>query len=198
LVKLVTTKYVLVVSDLSRFLPLYANLDRLVYVMENFRNVKLIGTSFRDEHGRWKYGCYQIESLQKWSNLHIFEGYKRSSRFDTIYCDTLNSAVPFITLTRLLQEEINFDETLDNTLMFQDLFRQFQKKGYLINSQPDSMFFLNLSDVNKQLDSYFYQLNDKDKKHQREMMKIYAAKWKIKSIKFNSIYFENKDLFLSF
>jgi hypothetical protein len=168
--------------------------------------VGLIAGSFRNQHGHWKIGCYQYENMDvnyiresffKYE-LNIIEAYKRSSKQDTVYCDTLNSAVPFILKTSLIKH-FKFDEKMfdveTNVFMYQDLFLKLKHSGFLLHSMPDSMFFTN--NMNSKNDYELIMEKLCDKQSTSKLYSKFTTKWNLNLIKFDSIYL-NKSLFYLF
>ena len=210
LLSYVETKYVLIGNGLNR-LNFYASLERLVKSLSllEAERVGLIAGSFRNQHGHWKIGCYQYENMDfnyvrdsfyKYE-LNLIEAYKRSSKLDTIYCDTLNSAVPFVLKTSLIKL-FRFDENMftneTNVFMYQDFFLQLKHSGYLLHSMPDSMFFINNANSKNDYESIMEKLYDKQSTASK-LNKLYSKfliKWNLNLIKFDSIYL-NKSLFYS-
>ena len=98
LLKMVATPYTLFAPDITYFTD-DVNLERLVRVLSENRNVMIAGGSQKNQRGEWENSCRQVQ-FRNWT-AYFEDGYHYSFN-DCIRCDVLLG--PFVAKTKELQD----------------------------------------------------------------------------------------------
>ncbi|XP_064090709.1 uncharacterized protein LOC135204431 [Macrobrachium nipponense] len=133
--ELVETPLVFMGISLSHFSN-QSSLERLVRVLDDLENVRVVGGAGRDSAGHWNHGCLQ-QRMAMYEARYV-SGYYYS-RHECMYCDDL--LVPFVTYKQLLVD-LPFSKDLTGPALFRDWFARVTLKGHLIMACPDVMFFM--------------------------------------------------------
>ncbi|XP_066980514.1 uncharacterized protein [Macrobrachium rosenbergii] len=144
LTKKITTPFILIATSLAHFNN-QSSLERLVRVLDELQNVKVVGGAARDLDGHWIHGCLQ----QRMANYeaHYSMGYYYS-KYECMYCDDL--LTPFLTTTAFLRK-IQFTEDLSGNALYRDWFAKVLVNGHLTMVCPDVMFYVsNHPNITKQ------------------------------------------------
>lgn len=131
LISKASTPYVVIAKDVVHFSWL-CQLERQIRVVSEVPKIGVAGGSFRNLSGHWQMGCYQT-TLKNYV-LEYQEGYFYS-RNECMFCDYLQG--PFVAKKAL----IKFDTTLQDEVIFEDLFLGLVKSGHLLMGCPDAMYF---------------------------------------------------------
>ncbi|XP_068216509.1 uncharacterized protein [Palaemon carinicauda] len=143
LIRRVTTKYVLVGTNIASFSP-DTDLERLVRVLRLVPQVSYVSGATRNETGHWTIECYQAR-LELYG-MALREGYTNSAE-ECMYCDAVNA--PFLTTTKMFTS-FPLDERLPLDILFFDWFLRIRATDGLGMVCPDVLFFVN-GDMKKSL-----------------------------------------------
>ncbi|KAK7085113.1 hypothetical protein SK128_002661 [Halocaridina rubra] len=132
----IKTPYVLMGTDLAHFSN-QSSLERLVRVLDEVKEVKIVAGAARDISGHWTHGCLQM----KMANYQAFytTGYYHS-KYECMYCDDI--LTPFVASVQLMKD-MPFTKNLSSAAMYRDWFAHVRSTGHLSMVCPDVMFFVN-------------------------------------------------------
>lgn len=138
IIKSSPTPYLLVSRNMTLIKTKDSRLERLVRQLSE-TSLDIAGGSARDEQGRWRMGCEQIQ-LRSFRLQYMASYYE--SMYSCLLCDVISG--PFVVRTSAFNN-MKLDETLEETEQLEDLFIGRSRESLKSWICPDSMFFVEKS-----------------------------------------------------